>query len=77
MKTPEQLSMFEPEGANLATLAVFHLHTAEKFFNAACNLSMTGFMASAREHLRLSDTSYQSSFQCEVALQFEQLSGLS
>lgn len=74
---PGQLVMFEPTGSDLAKLAKTHASTAESLQYQVDNLKLRGFSASASAYARLCELSDDQATVCELALQFEQLAGLS
>lgn len=76
MNAPAQLTMFEPTGSELATLARTHANTAHTLQLQADALALRGFVASARSFGGLADASDAQATVCEMALQFEQLAGL-
>lgn len=72
----EQLSMFEPAGDELASLALRHWSKAASLRVSATNLAARGCEASAAVYTRLADGSLSQALVCESALQFERLAGL-
>lgn len=72
-----QLTMFEPMGDDLARLAVKYAAEAERARSVSSNYAFAGFTASATFFARAADAAERDSFQSEMALQFEQLAGLS
>jgi len=73
----QQLTMFEPTGSELATLARSHADQAHALQLKADALTLRGFTASSRIFANLCHLSDSQAIVCEMALQFEQLAGLS
>lgn len=76
MNAPSQLSMFEPTGDTLATLARNHARHAEQLNRVADSYGVSGFIATGAQHRKLAQVSEEQAAICEMALQFEQLAGL-
>jgi hypothetical protein len=72
----EQLSMFEPRGKDLASLASVHLRTFEHESKVAGNLAISGFTAASQSRHAMACAAYERAIVCETALQFEILAGL-
>jgi hypothetical protein len=72
----EQLSMFEPRGKDLASLANVHLRTFEHESKVADNLAISGFTAASQSRHAMACAAYERAIICEIALQFETLAGL-
>lgn len=74
---PDQLTMFEPSGSELAMLAQKHINAFETFKRQADNLSERFFIVAARSFDFKAAESLASAQVCEMALQLETLAGLS
>jgi hypothetical protein len=77
MTSADQLPMFEPQGQDLAKLAVFHLGAYERESRVADSLAVSGFASASRSRVALAAVAFDRAVVCEVALQFETLAGLS
>jgi hypothetical protein len=69
--------MFEPHGPELADLARGHSNTSHQLQLRADALKLRGFAASAAVYERKAEICDEDATQCEIALQFERLAGLS
>lgn len=76
MNAAAQLNMFEPEGVELARLVSVHSRNAAFERRRAENLRTGGYVGAAATSDRSADELSESAAVCEMALQFEQLSGL-
>lgn len=76
MSKPEQLSMFEPEGVQLAKLVSVHFGTYEFERRKSINLEEAGYFSTAVACANAADAAWLRAAVCESALQFEQLAGL-
>lgn len=72
----EQLSIFEPTGNQLASLATYHLRTFEHESKVAANLAISGFASASQSRHVLACAAFERAMVCEIALQFETLAGL-
>lgn len=77
MTSADQLPMFEPQGQDLAKLAVFHLGAFDRESRVADNLAVSGFASASRSRIALAFAAYERAIVCEIALQFVTLAGLS
>lgn len=77
MNALDQITMFEPQGQDLAKLASFHLSVSDRESRIADNLNASGFASASRSHLVRSADSFELAMVCEITLQFETLAGLS
>ena len=71
-----QLAIFEPSGAELATLAASTYATAENLQKQSNLLQTRGFMAAAHAYARKAIDAFESAFVFEMAAQFELEAGL-
>jgi hypothetical protein len=72
MSAPGQLSMFEPTGETLASLARNHAEQADTLHRRAEAYDVRGFKSTARAMRAAAASSEEQAFVCEMALQFEQ-----
>lgn len=72
-----QLSMFEPQGAELPLLSARHANKAQGLLRAAENMQARGLVGVASALAKLGHAALDDAFTCETALQFERLAGLS
>jgi hypothetical protein len=77
MNASGQLPMFEPEGEVLAALVAKHQRDGEFESRRAANLLTAGYASAAATSVRSAIEAYDRASVCELALQFEQLAGLS
>lgn len=77
MTAADQLPMFEPEGSKLVELVAAHSRTADFELRRAQNLALSGFFSASVMCAHAADRYAQNAATCEMALQFEQLAGLS
>lgn len=77
MTASGQLQMFEPEGAKLAELVGTHSRNAAHELKVAANLRLCGYTSAANSRQQMADAAADQAAVCEMALQFEQLAGLS
>lgn len=73
---PDQLSMFEPTGAELPILSARHAKKAEGLLRAALTLQQRGLVGVAAALAALGQAALDDAFVCESALQFERLGGV-
>ena len=71
-----QLSMFEPEGKQLAKLVIVHVACYEFERRKSINLEDAGYISAAVASANNADEAWDRAAVCETALQFEQLAGL-
>lgn len=77
MTAADQIQMFEPQGSKLAELVAHHLAVYAADLRAADNLHLSGFVSSALARSQKALAAQATAMQCELALQFESLAGLS
>jgi hypothetical protein len=71
-----QLSMFEPEGDVLATLAAKHAMEADRLARAADAWNVQGYTGTAATLARQASQAADMASTCELALQFERQAGI-
>jgi hypothetical protein len=71
MTSLHQISLFEPQGFELAKLASSHYASAAKFFKHAENLAIRGFQASSNFYQSLAVDAEQMAIICDDALTLE------
>lgn len=76
MNAPEQLSMFEPTGAEVAALVVRHLKHADACERLASLLNLQGFSSAASGYLSQARAHYEDAACMEMLATFERLGGV-
>lgn len=76
MSADRQVSLFEPTGAELSSLFVYHFSAFGAAEKRSKIYEVLGFPASSKNAKLLADSCLEHAMQCEMALQFEQLAGL-
>lgn len=72
----KQITMFEPSGSELCTLAASTFNHAEQLDKQAQNLDIRGFIAAARSYHQKASEAFLTAFTFEMAAQFETEAGL-
>lgn len=77
MTAADQIQMFEPQGAKLAELFDHYELLGRRYIRQAQKLVLRGSGESTENFIFLSCEAQRMAMQCELALQFESLAGLS